>query len=89
VINDFLAFVHDIPCFGVCGIFPPFQITNSIFSRGGGDGGMSPGAIWSPFTITEEEYEELVEAVKKTSGQEISSKARYCKAQFEFEFTED
>jgi hypothetical protein len=83
--NELLAFVYDIPYFGACGIFPPIHIINSIFLSGGGDGGMSPGAIWSPFEITVEEYDELVEAVKKTPASHLSSKARNCDIQFEFD----
>ena len=83
--NDLLSFVYDVPYFGACGIFPPFKIANSIFLSGGGDGGMSPGAIWSPFDITEDEYKELVEGIKKTSLKDISKKVRYGDIKFEFD----
>ncbi|WP_155313727.1 hypothetical protein [Desulfosarcina ovata] len=83
--NDLLSFVYDIPYFGACGIFPPIHIVNTIFLEGGGDGGMSPGAIWTPFEITEKEYEELVEAVKNTPLTNLEGKARYCEIQFEFD----
>lgn len=46
---------------------------------------MSPGAIWTPFEITKEEYAELVNAVTTTPPDELSKNARYCKIQFEFD----
>jgi hypothetical protein len=75
--HSLLAFIYDIPYFGACGIFPPFHILNQIFLSGGGDGGMSPGASWEPFTISKEEYHQLCEAVKNTPVSEIKPYARY------------
>jgi hypothetical protein len=56
--------VYDVPYFGACGIFPPFHITNQFFASGGSRVGMSPGATWEPFTITEAEYFELVSVMR-------------------------
>jgi hypothetical protein len=72
-----LAFVYDIPYFGACGVFPPFNIVNQVFSRGGNTGGMSPGATWQPFTISREEYDELIADLEKTPVSEIRPNARY------------
>lgn len=83
--NDLLAFVYDIPHLGACGIFPPLHILNEILRSGGGDGGMSPGAIWTPFEITEEEYEELTNEIGSTKPEELKHLARYCNIQFEFD----
>jgi hypothetical protein len=80
-----MAFVYDIPYFGACGIFPPFHIINQIFLTGGSDGGMGDGAIWEPFEITESEYNELKEAVAKTSVRKLKKLSRYCDFQFEFD----
>ena len=46
---------------------------------------MGPGARWSPFEISLQEYEELVKAVKETPGRDLSRRARYCDIQFEFD----
>ena len=46
---------------------------------------MSPGAIWEPFEITSDEYNELKEAVAKTSVRKLKKLARYCDFQFEFD----
>ena len=81
--NDLLAFVYDIPYFSACGIFPPYHLINQVFSGGGGDGGMGPGAIWEPFEITEAEFNELVAAVKTTQLSGLATKARYCENQYE------
>jgi hypothetical protein len=83
--NTLLAFVYDVPYFGACGIFPPFHILNEIFLSGGGNGGMSPGAIWQPFGITEEEYLELKNAVLSIEPMDLRDLARYCDIQFEFD----
>ena len=75
--DNLLTFVYDIPHFGACGVFPPLHIANWIFSRGSFGGGMSPGTEWQPFTISEDEYAALVEAVKRTPMSEIKLHARY------------
>lgn len=80
-----LTFVYDIPYFGACGVFPPFQIANQIFSSGGGDGGMSPGTSWVPFQITKITYAELIKLVRKTDPDTLKSQSRF----FYIKFIED
>lgn len=75
--SDLLVFVYDIPYFSACGVFPPFHIINQIFAKGGGDGGMSPGASWVPFTINSAEYDQLIAALKNTPVAELQPYARY------------
>jgi hypothetical protein len=72
-----LTLVYDIPYFNACGVFPPIHIANQIFSRGTAGGGMSPGTKWEPFTLAEDEYAALAEAVKLTPVSEIKPHARY------------
>ena len=69
--GSLLVLFYDIPYFGACGIFPPLHILNQTLSSGGGDGGMSPGASWKPFTVSEEDYARLVEEVRSTPVSEI------------------
>jgi hypothetical protein len=83
--GSLLTFVYDVPYFDACGVFPPFHIINQILSSGGGDGGMSPGASWKPFTISTDEYEELAEAVRHTPVSEIRPHARYAWLQMKFD----
>jgi hypothetical protein len=80
-----LAFVYDIPYFSACGVFPPLHIVNELFSSGLSGGGMSPGASWEPFTISEEEYNELVKAVRNTPVSELIPYARYAFVQMKFD----
>jgi hypothetical protein len=80
-----VTFIYDIPYFPACGIFPPLHIINQVFSSGGGDGGMSPGASWEPFTISEEEYTVLKKTVANTSISEIEPYARYAHVQMKFD----
>jgi len=80
-----LTFVYDIPYFTACGVFPPLHIINGIFSSGGDTGGMSPGATWQPFTISEEEYKAVVTALKITPLSEIKPHARYAEIPMKFD----
>lgn len=83
--NDLLTFVYDIPFFGACNnIFPPFHILNQIFLSGGGEGGIGPGAIWSPFHISKEEFDKLVTAILDQPLEKIKEKARYCEQRYGF-----
>ncbi len=50
---------------------------------------MGPGAIWTPFEITKDEYAELVKGVVSIHPEKFSNNARYCKIQFEFDSTFD
>jgi hypothetical protein len=51
------------------------NVLNEVLESGGSDGGMSPGAIWPPFSISSHEYDELVSALSSSS--EIASTSRY------------
>jgi len=75
--GSLLTFLYDIPYFPPCGVFPPFHLLNQHLSSGGSSGGMSPGAIWEPFTITSEEYNHLVSALESTPLDQIKPHARY------------
>ncbi len=82
-------FVYDIPYFGSCGIFPPLHITNIIFKSGGCEGGMSPGATWEPFVISNIEYSELVKKIKLLEPSTIEQQARYAWIKFDFDSSFD
>jgi hypothetical protein len=47
------------------GFIPPFQVLNDVLMNGDGDAGMSGGCKWKPFTIEEDEYKEMVKALRK------------------------
>jgi hypothetical protein len=82
---DLVTFVYDIPYFGACGIFPPHHIINQIFGSGGSGGGMSPGATWGPFEITEEDYRDLVREIRQVAPESLGENARYTRVKFEFD----
>ena len=71
------VFVYDVPSLDVCGIFPPLHILNQILCRGGGDGGMSPGASWQPFALSESEYAALLPLVLEPDLNQLKTLARY------------
>jgi hypothetical protein len=81
--------VYDIPYFGPCGIFPPLHIINQYFADGGSQGGMSPGATWEPFEISETEYLELVEAITNLDPGLLGDTARYTEVKFRVELSLD
>ncbi|HTT23322.1 MAG TPA: hypothetical protein VMG82_30625 [Candidatus Sulfotelmatobacter sp.] len=87
--SDLLTFVYDIPYFGACGIFPPRHVANEMFQRGTIGGGMGPGTSWEPFTVSEDEYAALVEAIQETPVDTIKPHARYAFVKFKFDASLD
>ena len=83
--NPLLVFVYDVPHLGTCGIFPPFRLLNEILRSGGSDGGMSPGAAWLPFELTQAEYDDLIAALRNTPVSQLRRNARYARIQFRFD----
>lgn len=81
--------VYDIQYFAPCGISPPFHIINQFLASGGSQGGMSPGATWGPFTISEAEYSELVSAIEDVDPQSLGDTVRYPRLKFEFDHSFD
>jgi hypothetical protein len=88
-----LILVYDIPYFGGCGVFPPYPVISQIFSQGGSQGGMSPGATWDPFDISRETYQALLTQVRQADPQILKGLARYAWIQFwedpSFDYIED
>ena len=84
-----LTFVYDIPYFGACGVLPPLHIANQIFSTGRLGGGMSPGTVWKPFIISQDEYAALVGAIQRTPISEIKPHARYAFVPMEIDHSFD
>ena len=70
-------FLLDIPYLFLSGVIPPLTVINYVLRHGGGDGGMSPGASWEPFTVTEAEYPELVEELLTLDTDQAKKHARF------------
>jgi hypothetical protein len=87
--GNLLTLVYDIPYFGACGIFPPLHLANEMFSRGTLGGGMGPGTSWEPFTVSEDEYAALVEAIQDTALEEVKPHARFAFVKFKFDHSLD
>ncbi len=83
--GDLLSMVYDVPYFSGCGVFPPVHVINAIFASGGGDGGMSPGASWEPFTISPDTYLALADTVRTTDPSTLRGKSRYHHIKFVFD----
>ena len=71
------AFIFDIPYFGACGVFPPFHLLNWQLSTGGGQGGMSPGATWTPFQLSRSEYDALIRNALEPDVAMLERMSRY------------
>lgn len=71
------AFLYDIPHLAACGIFPPRHLLNVKLKTGGGDSGMSPGASWEPFELSESEYAETVAKVLNPDRVVLKRYARF------------
>lgn len=83
--DSLLVLVYDIPYFGACGVFPPLHLLNEMLVSGGSQGGMSPGATWEPFSVSEQEYQDLVEAVRTVAPKTLRRKARYADKAYTFD----
>ena len=59
--EEVARFLLDIPYLLYFGVIPSREAINEVLRKGGGDAGMSPGASWEPFELTEDEYWEIVE----------------------------
>jgi hypothetical protein len=77
--------VYDIPYFGACGVFPPLHLLNQLLLTGGSQGGMSPGATWQPFSLSEQEYQDLVAAVQTVAPKNLRRRARYADLPYKFD----
>lgn len=61
--NSLVGFVYEVGV-DACGVFPPLDVLNGYLLHGGSKGGMSGGNTWKPFSISREEYDLLVEAIR-------------------------
>ena len=53
-------FLMDVPYLLIRGSVPPLSILNQILAEGHLGGGMSPGARWAPFAVSETDYAALL-----------------------------
>jgi len=83
--DSLLVLVYDISYFGACGVFPPLHLLNQLLLSGGSQGGMSPGATWEPFSLSEQEYRILVTAVRTVAPKSLRRRARYTDLPFTFD----
>lgn len=56
-VADLMLDAHMIP---PCGLIPPFRVIAAVMRSGGSRGGMSPGCIWSPFELSEDDYSQAI-----------------------------
>jgi hypothetical protein len=72
-VADLMLDAHLIP---PCGLLPPFRVVAAILRSGGSDGGMSPGCIWEPFELSENDYWNAVERLEKFSPDDLRGRHR-------------
>lgn len=59
------------------GIIPPHHLLNITLKTGGNSGGMGPGTTWTPFEITQAEYQELVDALLRLEVEKAKASHPY------------
>ena len=69
-------FVLDVPYLVQSGVIPPLHVLNAVTQTGGGDAGMSPGAGWEPFQVTQEEYDALVTELRRADLRKLRREDR-------------
>lgn len=62
------GFVYALKYFG---IIPPIHVLNEVLESGCDDAGMGGGAEWKPFSLSQTEYDELVENLITNPSHEI------------------
>ena len=80
--DSLLVLVYDAAQFAACGVLPPLHLFNQLLLAGGSDGGMSPGATWEPFSISEDEYRVLIEALRTVPPEKLRPRARFADLPF-------
>src|SRR5690349_14767632 len=72
-VADLILDAHLIP---QCGLIPPFRVVAAVFLTGGSAGGMSPGCIWPPFELREDDYLQAVERLERFTSDDLKSRHR-------------
>jgi hypothetical protein len=72
-VADLMLDAHMIP---PCGLIPPFRVVAAVVRSGGSRGGMSPGCVWQPFELNEEEYWRAVQRLEHLTPDDLSSHHR-------------
>ena len=72
VTRSLADFVEEIPYFLTFNLIPPLSVINEEFRTGEHDAGMSGGCVWEPFTITQEEFDELVQELQNRGLRSIA-----------------
>ena len=70
---DLMLDAHVIPR---CGLIPPFRVVAALFRSGGSRGGMSPGCVWQPFDLSEDDYWQAVQRLELFTPYELTSRHR-------------
>jgi hypothetical protein len=70
---DLILDAHLIPH---CGLVPPFRVAASVLRSGGSDGGMSPGCIWEPFELREDDYWQAIAHLEQLTPDDLRSRHR-------------
>ena len=78
LVLDFpLSFLPGPNSNGKAKVLVSYSVLNEWLKKGGGDGGMSPGATWLPFEISENDYKNLVEKLQSLNYEQVKDKHPY------------
>ena len=59
-----------------CGLIPPFRVVAAVIRSGGSRGGMSPGCVWSPFELSEDDYFQAVARLERFTPDDLRGRHR-------------
>ena len=72
-VADLMLDAHMIP---PCGLIPPFRVVAAVIRSGGSRGGMSPGCVWSPFELSEDDYFQAIARLESYTPEELRGRHR-------------
>ena len=72
-VADLMLDAHIIPPYG---LIPPFRVVAAVIRSGGSHGGMSPGCVWSPFELSEDDYYQAVARIEQFTPDDLRSRHR-------------
>lgn len=70
-VADLMLDAHIIPR---CGLIPPFGVVAAVLRTGDSGGGMSPGCVWKPFELAEDDYWKAVAHLEQLTPDDLTSR---------------
>jgi len=59
-----------------CGLIPPFRVVAAVCRLGGSANGMSPGCLWQPFELSEDDYCAAITRLESLNADDLKNRHR-------------